>query len=373
MVSESNAVNIKNGTYEYDISQYFFSADPIRVIVIIYIIISFIANFFYLISYIKVKTRYEEVRKSMLLMLNILLINFLHTFSYLYEWVIQNDDESVYIDSDGNNCDENKDDIKCNQIGGLLVGDMENMSTCQAQAFFLIFSSLSQDILINVFFYLINKANKAGWSFIIILIIGIGYAVPLIISIIYASIGGLGLNDKYCFIKKYNFDKKYEIYSGYNAMVSIYYCFRLVNLITSCFLLYKIVGYVRKNNLNNKYILKSGMFLIVQIFTIFVGIMYRIGGFFSTKFSRDFGNVYLVINTLDGVIFPIFTYFSNRMYNVLCCKDSNFENQLDYLLNTPDNDITANNMTLSNQAKNADKSTTNIIKENKNNFSLSYI
>ena len=242
-------------------------------------------------------------------------------------------------------------------------------STC----FFLIFSSLSQDILINGFFDLINKANKAGWGFIIILITCIRYAIPLLISIIYASIGGLGLNDKYCFIKKYNFDKKYEIYSGYSAMVSIYYCFRLANLITSCFLLYKIVGYVRKNQLNNKYILKPGMFLIVQIFTIFVGIMYRIGGFFSTKFSRDFGKVYLVINTLDGVIFPIFTYFSNGMYKFLCCNDSNFENHVDYLLNTPDNDITANNITLSNQAKNADKSTTNIIKENKNNFSLSYI
>lgn len=76
IISESNSVNLKNGTYEYDISQYFFGEDPILVILIIYIIISFIANFFYLISYIKAKTKREEIRKSMILMLNILLINF---------------------------------------------------------------------------------------------------------------------------------------------------------------------------------------------------------------------------------------------------------------------------------------------------------
>lgn len=60
----------------------------------------------------------------------------MHTFSYLFEWVIQNDVESIYINNDGNNCDEDKDDIKCNQIGGLLIGDMENMCACQAHAFF---------------------------------------------------------------------------------------------------------------------------------------------------------------------------------------------------------------------------------------------
>ena len=86
-------------------------------------------------------------------MSNILIINFVHTFSYLYEWILQNvnNNSSLYIDNNGIKCVEpdckNSD---YNRIGGLLVGNMDNMAACKTQAFFLVFSSLSQDIIINI-------------------------------------------------------------------------------------------------------------------------------------------------------------------------------------------------------------------------------
>ena len=75
-------------------------------------------------------------------MSNILLINFVHTFSYLYEWILQNvnNNSSLYINNNGIKCvkqDCNNSDY--NRIGGLLVGNMDNMTACKTQAFFLVF------------------------------------------------------------------------------------------------------------------------------------------------------------------------------------------------------------------------------------------
>ena len=44
MVDEFNAKNILKGDYDFDTNKYFFNADIIRIIIIIYIIISFIVN-----------------------------------------------------------------------------------------------------------------------------------------------------------------------------------------------------------------------------------------------------------------------------------------------------------------------------------------
>lgn len=372
MVDKFNEDKILNGRYEFDVSKYFFAADPIRTIIIVYIIISFILNVLYFISFLRIKSKNAESCKSLFLMINILLTNFVHTFSYLYEWVLQNVDgeNSLYVDKDGIRCEDPnicKDEIDKYEIGGLLIGNMENISTCEAQAFFLVFTALAQDILINAFFYLINKQRKAKESMPICLM-SLGYIIPLIFSIICLAVGGFGLNDKYCFIKKFSFEEGhgYKLYSGYYPIISIYYCIRVINLIFSCILLYKIVGYVRKNNLNKKYIFKSCTFLIVQIFTTFVGLMYRFGGMFSNKFNRSFVNIFLIINTIDGIIFPAVSYFSNNMYRSFC-KDSDSEYYID-ILGANDNDISCTDMTLSNQAKCFEKNKA----DNKNNFDITY-
>ena len=149
-VDEFNSANIENGmNYKFD--KYFFSGDKIRSVIIVYIIISLIFNVLYLISFISILRRKPKKRIHLILMSNILIINFVHTFSYLYEWILQNinNNSSLYIDNNGIKCvkpDCNNSDY--NRIGGLLVGNMDNMTACKTQAFFLVFSSLSQDIII---------------------------------------------------------------------------------------------------------------------------------------------------------------------------------------------------------------------------------
>lgn len=379
MVDEFNYENILKGKYNFDISKYFFGSDPIRVVIIIYIIISFIVNILYLISALKARLQKEIHRINLIIMGSILFINFLHTFSYLYEWVLQNvdDKESLLIDDDGNVCNDDKcinnDDQNFYEIGGLLLGNMDDIGACKVQGFFLVFSALCQDTYINLFFYLVNKSSKLKRKKIFLFLF-IATIFPFVISIIIISIDGLGLNDKYCFIKKFSFDgKKYSLYSGFKAIITVYYIYRFINIIISSCLLYRIAKYISANKFGKMYIFKLSSFLIVQIFTVTFGLMYRYGGMISNKFNKTFVNAFLAVNTIDGVIFPLVSYFSNNMYKNLCCQEKNDFN-IDFLsADSSDNDITTANMTLNNQAQTPDKSRMDNTKENQNNFSLSYL
>ena len=383
MVDEFNSTNIEHGNYTFDTSKYFFSGDKTHVVILIYIIISFVFNLLFFIYFIIGKTK---KRINLILMGNILLINFIHTFSYLYEWILQNMDgkNSLYIDKDGKKCGESDcNNSNYSEIGGLLVGNMGHMEACKTQAFFLVFTSLSQDIIINIFFYLINKTTKLKSKIIYRFLIFAGYLFPIIFAVVYLVIGGFGLNDKFCFIKKYTFDDtkpisgkqtRYKPESKFLPLICLFYLIRIINIIISSGFLYKIVRYITKNKLKKMYIFKACAFLIVQIITILFGIIYRLGGMINNKFSRDFVDTFLIVNTIDGVIFPVVCYFSNNMYRSLCCKNED-DNQTDGFLSgdSDDNDVTTNNITtLQNQTKAGDKTGTTIVKDNKNNFSLSY-
>jgi len=241
---------------------------------------------------------------------------------------------------------------------------------------------LSQDIIINIFFYLINKTNKLKQKIIILFLIGAGYAFPIVFSVIYLVIGAFGLNDKFCFIKKFDFDEnmkltkenqtKYKLDKNYIPLICLFYLIRIINIVISGGFLYKIVNYVAKNKLRKMYIFKSFSFLFVQIITIIIGIIYTLGGMINTKFGRNFVDVYLIVNTIDGVIFPLSSYFANKMYKLLCRNDDG-DYSIDLLSSdSTDNDITTNNMTLQNQAKAEDKTVTTNIKDTRNNFDLTY-
>ena len=387
MSDEFNTENIQIGNYNFDVSKYFFNADIIRLIIIIFIIISFIVNVLYFITSLKTKFKDEILQINLILTRNILFINFLHKFSYLYEWVLQNVDNesSLYANKDNGEIGtiENKDDKNYFRIGGLLVGNMYKMEACKAQGFFLVFTSLSQDIIINIFFYLINKTTKLKSKIIYRFLIFAGYLFPIIFAVVYLVIGGFGLNDKFCFIKKYTFDDtksisgkqtRYKLESKFLPLICLFYLIRIINIIISSGFLYKIVRYITKNKLKKMYIFKACAFLSVQIITILFGIIYRLGGMINNKFSRDFVDTFLIVNTIDGVIFPVVCYFSNNMYRSLCCKNED-DNQTDGFLSgdSDDNDVTTNNITtLQNQTKAGDKTGTTIVKDNKNNFSLSY-
>ena len=380
MSDEFNTMNILIGNYNFDVSKYFFNADIFRLIIIIFIIISFIVNVLYFITSLKTKFKDEILQINLILTRNILFINFLHKFSYLYEWVLQNVDNesSLYANKDNGEIGtiENKDDKNYFRIGGLLVGNMYKMEACKAQGFFLVFTSLSQDIVILILFYMINKSTRLSKAKTCIFL-SVGYLCSFIISIIYLSVNGLGLNDKYCFIKKFIFDEKqldkpYQMHSYFILMIIIYYLIRLIFIIISCILLYKIVQYIKKNEYGKGYLIRLSSFLLLQIFSIAFGIMYRIGGMINEKFSRDFVDIFLIVNNLDALVFPLFSFFSNNMYLNLCGKKKNDE--LENVFMPQDNDVTTNpNASMNNQTRNNDKSGISTPNGNNNNFDLSYL
>ena len=380
MSDEFNTENILIGNYNFDVSKYFFNADIFRLIIIIFIIISFIVNVLYFITSLKTKFKDEILQINLILTRNILFINFLHKFSYLYEWVLQNVDNesSLYVNKDNGEIGtiENKDDKNYFRIGGLLVGNMYKMEACKAQGFFLVFTSLSQDILILILFYMINKSTRLSKAKTCIFL-SVGYLCSFIISIIYLSVNGLGLNDKYCFIKKFIFDEKqldkpYQMNSNFILMIIIYYLIRLIFIIISSILLYKIVQYIKKNEYGKGYLIRLSSFLLLQIFSIAFGIMYRIGGMINEKFSRDFVDIFLIVNNLDALVFPLFSFFSNNMYLNLCGKKKNDELENVFMLQ--DNDVTTNpNATMNNQTRNNDKSGISTPNGNNNNFEVSYL
>ena len=83
------------------------------------------------------------------IMITVLIVNFIHTFSYFFEWVIKEGIDTYTIE-----VGEIK---KFNaKVGALLVGNPNKMPSCNAQGFLLISSSISQDFLINIFFYMVS-------------------------------------------------------------------------------------------------------------------------------------------------------------------------------------------------------------------------
>ena len=122
------------------------------------------------------------------------------------------------------------------------------------------------------------------------------------------------------------------------------------------------------------YIFKSFSFLFIQILTIIIGLIYTLGGIINKKFGRDFVDVYLLVNTIDGVIFPVTSYFSYRMYKFICGKNDDSDYSIDLLSSdSTDNDVTTNNVTLQNQTKAEDKTGTTAVRDTRNNnFDITY-
>ena len=118
-----------------------------------------------------------------------MLINFIHTFSYIYEWVVKISGKTKKVGNENDNT----------LVGFLLTGNPNNMTACKCQAFFLISSSISQDFLINIFFYLINKSNLPNIKYIWLVILVLAFIVPIIFTLILLLVGALGINDRFCY------------------------------------------------------------------------------------------------------------------------------------------------------------------------------
>ena len=390
MVDKLNYTNILRRDYNFYTSLYFFgfgdddySSDPIRIVKLLYILISFILNLLIVLSILKKKKKNFSI--ALILTGNILLMNFIHTFSYSFEWILKENDDNhirtLYINDNGTkNYNEDNytesDSSKYYEVGGLLVGNLNNPAACVTQGFLLVFSALSQDILINIFFFILNLPKIPSRLTIRIYLIFLGYCVPLLISFIYLAVKGYGINDKFCYINKFGIlNEGYIPYkfngSFFRTLLYIIYGIRTTNLAIGLFLIYKIIRYVKLNNLKKIYILKSSAILIIQVITIFIGLIYRIGSSINENFSRYFSRIFLCINTIDGILFPLSYSLSNGIYQNLFCistsKDS-LENNDEMLMNSK----------MDNSSFNIKKVPTNektlamVDLKNDNNFDLSY-
>ena len=298
---------IINGNYSFfSVVSFFGFDDGIRLIQIIYIIISFILNL--IIFVILCKRKNKKYSIALQLNSNLLIINFIHTFAYLLNWVVKFDQAHKIWDNG-----------KSYDIGGLLIGNPKNhFGMCLTQGFLLIFSSMSQDMFINIFFYIINKSSIITKKNLTLLCYSLGYFCPFLYALIHLIFGGIGLNDRYCYIKKFEFeDIDYSFNQWFRPLIIILYTIRGINFIINIISLIKIIKYVYSHNLTYMYILKSSVLLIIQIITITIGIIYRMSNIFKLD-NTTFSNLFLIINTIDGILFPLSFCLSNRVFCNLC-------------------------------------------------------
>ena len=287
---------------------FFIAGDYVRVIIFLYIVFSFILNLIIIIAIFISKKKLSFISK---ITLSIMGINFIHTFTYIYQWVVNIPDKSLKIENE--------------TVGFLLTGNPNNMIACHTQAFFLISSSISQDFLINIFFYLINKSNLPNIIYIWLAVLILAFILPLFFTLMLLMVGALGINDRFCYVNKYvynhnNPSKRYELYDYFRLWVTIVYSVRTVNLIFSLYIFFKIIKYIMKKKLKLIYIFKMAYILLIQLVTISIGIIYRISSFFSRTFSANFSSLYLILNTIDGVLFPFSFIIANGMHKILYKK-----------------------------------------------------
>ena len=365
----NNATKEKIASGDYNLfsaKDFFGFNDNTRLVKIIYILISIFLNVIIIISIIKRKIKKNPI--ALWLTGNILIMNFIHTFSYLFNWTTNLDSSYKF---------EENEDYK---VGSLLIGNPKNnYSLCQIQGFLLIFGSLGQDIAINIFFYVINSSKPPNKFFITIISFVLTYCLPFLFCLILAIVKGFGINERYCYIKKFDFKKdqgtyKYSIYSNFRALIIFIYLLRGISLGISIFLLYKIIKYVRKNGLTKMYIWKSSSILIIQVINIIIGILYRINNIISYKSHKTLSDIFLCVSSLDGILFPFLYSLSNGIYrNLFRRNNSNISSSLN---GSEESDESSDNLKdcLSKTSSNSSNKTFAMvdIKDN-NNFDLSFL
>lgn len=325
--------NISDPNYSLMSAKDFFGGtDPVRIVIIIYIFISLILNFLIFVVVGKQYRINKGVSLGILVTCAILFVNFAHTFAYFFEWVIKNEIDKIEI---------KKDNIVLGEVGGLLTGNPSNFAACTIQAFILISSSISQDFIINIFFYMItNGEDKLQKRFIKIYLLILGLVFPICFTLIYYFVGALGLNDEFCYVTKFKFSIEnnvvnYVLFEPFQLCVTIVYVIRVVNFFITFYFLIDIIRYVKREHKDKVYIFKSITIPIIQLFTIFIGVIYRLLNLSSSKESAKISWLYLVLNTLDGVLFPLIFMFNNNILtnlNKIFSKNENSANEDGQLL-----------------------------------------
>ena len=314
---------IENPNYDFlNVENFFFGfQDWYRLIIIIYIFLSFLLNLFIFITIFKYKSN-KQLSFSGIITCNILIINLVHTLSYIFNWVLKNDETTTKINNNSIN------------VGALLTGNPSDFTLCSIQGYFLIFFSLCQEYLINLLLgYIIWDGKKNKPIFILIFVL-LGYVFPVCFVISFAVNDFIGINEKYCFFAKYhiNLEKssvKYENKNGYIYCQIVYFVIRSLNFITTIIFLIKIFFiYKTENNKQKKETLISSLPTgIVICLTSCIEIIFRILFMVSKENESKYIGLYLILNTIDSILLPLSFIIVYKLYQILCCKDNDKDDE----------------------------------------------
>jgi len=366
ILKQENAIidKIKTGEYDFFSFESFFAEDTILLIKILIIFISFILNLLYIIAFIKnIVTNRNKKNNSLayLLIINILIINFVLNFSFIINWVLHIKENFFQFKEKG----------FTHYVGGLLIGNIKNnYNSCITQGIFILFTSLCQDTLINIFFYYLNYSDVIESIKLKIILLIFGYCIPFLLTLIISITGNVGINDRYCYIKKFKLKEHggYCLNEYFTSLILIVYIFRTTNLIISGFFLYEIIIYMVDGitDKDGASIIKTLLILITQIVIILSGIIYRVFSQIIDSHSAlvIISEIYLYINTLGGIIYPLIFSLSNSTYESLFCD----KRERYMTMVTEDDDLSNNNIPENYYSKDIEE---NIEKEKKNKrFSL---
>ena len=324
-----------------------------RIIVLSFCLISFILNIIIIISILLEKNK--KISLVMRITQSILIVNFINIFSYSFQWVICKNE----IKGKGNN------DSIFNIV--LLVENSDNFYACKIQSFILLSSSLSQDYLIILFFFVVNRETIINIFYINIFIV-LSIFIPLIVSFFYALFNSFGISEDFCYIKKFKYSEPYLYLIDNNYIFNFIpiYSFRLINFCISLILFIKIFKYIKKEK-SISYIIDKMSMLFIQLFKLFIILFYRITNLYWKKYPEAMRKIYIILSTLDGLLLPLTFSYSNDIF----CYFFNSREKSRKNTTELEKDLDIENMTISQKNDNLEGiGFSNIY--GSNNFELTY-
>ena len=241
------------------------------------------------------------------LVINLLLVNTLHVFSYIINW------------------------IKDNQ---LIYGDNTELSvSCQTQAILMIFSSMSQEFWISTITIVFYKSNTRGNDFFVqkrkmlySLFIILFDVLPFLLTLLFRKLKLLGINNLYCWVKQ----PTDTSFSPFYAQFSIY-IIRWINIIICITYTIKILLYLKSLAADNKEEIqqirscgkRTLAYPLIQILGVIIPTIYRIILWINPKLNVFWMQMTIVIcGALQSILFPICYGWNSGLFNFLIggCK-----------------------------------------------------
>lgn len=325
MLLEATTNNIiENPNYGlFNAADFFgFGGDAIRLVVMLYIFFSFLLNLFIFFTIFYYKSN-KHMSFSGFITCNILIINFLHTLSYIINWVLKDETTKTLIDDDSVN------------VGALLSGNPSNYVSCSFQGVSLIFLSLSQEILNNLLLgFIIFDGNKNKPIFILVLVL-LGYIFPACLPILFLIFDLIGINEKYCFIAKYMYDLetdlvKYKYNYYYDVCQIVFLILRILNFIVAIIFLIMAIKYIYKTkdkDIKTENLISSFPTAIVIFFTSGIDIIFRIIFVASQESESQYTGLYLILNTVDSLLLPLSFIIVYKLYKFWFYRDNDKDDE----------------------------------------------